>query len=370
MGISNYKYRGMSMSYKITLIPGDGVGPEVVEATKKVLKATGIEFQWDVKLIGEDAYRQFGSYLPEDVLESIKRNNVALKGPVTTPIGKGFRSVNVALRKSLDLYTCLRPCKTYPGVPTRYDNVDIVVIRENTEDLYAGIEFARGTPGTGELIDLIMKVTRIEARQDSGFSIKMISEKGSERIARFAFEYARNNNRKKVSIAHKANILKYTDGLFLDTARRVADEYPDIACEDVVIDALCMRLVKDPQQYDVIVLPNLYGDIVSDLCAGLIGGLGVASGANIGDNIAVFEPTHGSAPRYTGQNKVNPIAMMLSATMMLRYLGEQNAATRLENAIAGVITEGKSVTYDLKLDHNQPAATTMEVADAVIGKLK
>ncbi len=357
------------MSYQVTLIPGDGVGPEVSGATTRVLEATGIEFKWDIKIVGEEAQLRFGNPLPDDVLESIERNKVALKGPVTTPIGKGFRSVNVAIRKSLDLYACLRPCKTYPGIPTQYNDIDIVIVRENTEDLYAGIEFARGTPEANELIDLIMRYRKIKVRDDSGFSMKVISEMGSERIARFAFEYARDNNRKKVSIAHKANILKFSDGLFLDTARRVAGEYRDIESEDVVIDALCMHLVTNPQQYDVIVLPNLYGDIVSDLCAGLIGGLGVASGANLGDNIAVFEPTHGSAPTLAGQNRVNPLAMMLSAIMMLRYLGEKKAADRLETAIAEVIAEGKKLTCDLMLNPDQPAATTSEFADAVIAKL-
>ncbi len=358
------------MAYKVTLIPGDGVGPEVIEATKRVLEATGIEFEWDIGIVGQKVQDTLGTPLPESVLESIKRNKVALKGPVTTPIGTGFRSVNVALRQSLDLYACLRPCKTYPGVSTPFDNIDIVVVRENTEDLYSGIEFAKGTPEATELMGLISKTTETKIRRDSGFSIKMISETGSRRIVKFAFEHARANNRKKVSAAHKANILKFSDGIFLATAREVAKEYPDIDFEDIVIDALCMRLARNPQQFDVIVLPNLYGDIVSDLCAGLIGGLGIAPGANIGDNIAVFEPTHGSAPKYAGQNKVNPMAMMLSAVMMLRHLNEIKAADKLEKTIADVIAEGKKVTYDLKLDRNQPAATTSQVADAVIEKLK
>jgi isocitrate dehydrogenase (NAD+) len=358
------------MPYKVTLIPGDGTGPEITEATRRVVEATGVEFEWDVGIIGQQAQEKLGTPLPDYVLESIKKNKVALKGPVTTPVGTGFRSVNVALRQSLDLYACLRPCKTYPGVPAAFENVDIVIVRENTEDIYIGIEFAKGTTESDKLAKLILEATQTKVKQDSGFSIKVISETASRRIVRFAFEYARANNRKKVSAVHKANILKFSDGLFLTAAREVAKEYPDIVFEDVVVDALCMRLARSPQQYDVIVLPNLYGDIVSDLCAGLVGGLGVAPGANVGDNVALFEPTHGSAPRYAGQNKVNPIAMMLSATMMLQHLNEAKASGRLEKAIASVIADGKCVTYDLKLDRNQPAATTSEVADAVIEKLK
>jgi isocitrate dehydrogenase (NAD+) len=358
------------MLHKVTFIPGDGIGPEITEAAKRVLEATGVKFEWDIGIVGQQAQDKFGTPLPDYVLESIKKNKVALKGPVTTPVGTGFRSVNVALRQRLDLYACLRPCKTYSGVPTPFENVDIVIVRENTEDLYSGIEFAKGTKESDRLARLILETTQTKVKQDSGFSIKVISETASRRIVRFAFEYARANNRKKVSAAHKANIMKFSDGLFLAAAREVAKEYPDIGFEDVVVDALCMRLARNPQQYDIIVLPNLYGDIVSDLCAGLVGGLGVAPGANMGDNIAVFEPTHGSAPKYVGQNKVNPMAMMLSATMMLCHLGEVKAADKLEKAIADVIAEGKSVTYDLKLDRNQPAATTSEVADAVIEKFK
>ena len=357
------------MPYRVTLIPGDGVGPEVTEATKRVLEATDIEFEWEVETVGEKAQIQCGTPLPDDVIESIKRNKVALKGPVTTPIGTGFRSINVALRRNLDLYACLRPCKTYPGAPTPFKNVDIVIVRENTEDLYAGIEFARGTSEATGLINLIFNSSGMEVKKDSGFSIKMISETGSRRIVKFAFEYARKNNRSKVSVAHKANILKFSDGLFLAAAREIAKEYSDIKFEDVVIDALCMRLVRNPQSFDVIVLPNLYGDIVSDLCAGLVGGLGLAPGANIGDEVAIFEPTHGSAPKYIGQKKVNPMAMMLSAMLMLRYLGEENTANRLEKAIAGVIAEGKEVTYDLLSDQNKYPAGTSQVADAVIKKL-
>jgi isocitrate dehydrogenase (NAD+) len=360
----------MTSTHKVTLIPGDGIGPEIIEATKRVLDATGVNFEWDIGVVGQAAQDKFGMPLPDSVLESIKKNKVALKGPVTTPIGTGFRSVNVALRQTLDLYACLRPCKIYEGAPTPFKHVDIVIVRENTEDLYSGIEFARDTLGSASLAKLIFETTKVKVREDSGFSIKAISETASRRIAGFAFEYARANNRKKVTAVHKANILKFSDGIFLAAVREVAKEYPDIEIEDVVVDALCMRLVRNPQQYDVLVLPNLYGDIVSDLCAGLVGGLGLAPGANIGDNIAVFEPTHGSAPKYAGRNKVNPMALMLSAAMMLRHLGEIKAANNLEKAISDVISEGKSVTYDLKTDRKQPAAATSEVADAVIEKLK
>ncbi|MFC1905614.1 isocitrate/isopropylmalate dehydrogenase family protein [Chloroflexota bacterium] len=358
------------MPYRVTLIPGDGIGPEVTEAARRVLEATGVEINWDIGVVGEKAQPQFGTPLPDNVLASIKRNRLALKGPVATPIGTGFRSVNVAIRKSLDLYACVRPCKIYRGAPTSFKNVDIVVVRESTEDLYTGIEFAKDTADAKKLIDLIQSSYGTKVNKDSGFSIKMLSESGSRRIVKFAFEYARANNRKKVTAGHKANILKFSDGLFLNVAREVAKDYPDIEFEDVVIDALCMHLVRNPQSFNVIVLPNLYGDIVSDLCAGLVGGLGLAPGANIGDDIAVFEPTHGSAPKYTGQNKVNPMAMMLSGVMMLRHLREKGAADRVEKAIADVIAEGKSVTYDLKSKQNQSPAGTMQVADAVIKKIK
>jgi len=355
------------MAYNVTLIPGDGIGPEVTEATQRVLEATGVGFNWDLAYAGGYAQDKFGTPLPDDTIESIKKNRVALKGPVTTPVGSGFRSVNVALRMELDLYACLRPCKIYPGVPTPFKDVDIVVVRENTEDLYSGIEFERGTPEAKKLLELISETKGRTVREDSSFSLKMISETGSQRIARFAFNYARTHQRKKVTAVHKANIMKFSDGLFLATAREVAKEYPDIEFEDVIVDALCMRLVRNPSFYDVLVLPNFYGDFISDLCAGLVGGLGVCPGANIGDEIAIFEPTHGSAPKYTGQNRANPIAMMLSGVLMLRHLGEAKTADRLERAIAEVIAEGKSVTYDL--NPKSPAGTS-QVADAVIEKLE
>jgi isocitrate dehydrogenase (NAD+) len=359
------------MAHRVTFIPGDGVGPELSEATRRVLEATGVEFDWDVQEAGADVMDRYGTPLPEPVLDSIRANKVAIKGPITTPIGTGFRSVNVALRKELELYCCLRPCKWYPGVRSRYDDVDLVIVRENMEDLYAGIEFEQGLPETKELIEFLSKLSGRTIRDDSGISIKPISVSGTKRIVRFSFDYARKHGRRKVTAVHKANIMKFSDGLFLATAREVAQEFPDIEFEDRIVDNLCMQLVQRPEEYDVLVLPNLYGDIVSDLCAGLIGGLGVAPGANIGDDAAVFEATHGSAPKYKGQNKVNPMAMMFSGVLMLRYLEEDDAADRLEAALAAVIAEGRGVTYDMKPTRDDPTAVgTSEVADAVIEKLR
>jgi isocitrate dehydrogenase (NAD+) len=360
--------------YRVTLIPGDGTGPEISEATRRVLEATGVAFDWDVQHAGTDVMEEFGTPLPDHVLESIRANKVAIKGPITTPVGTGFRSVNVALRKELDLYMCLRPCKSYPGVRSRYDDIDLVVVRENHEDLYAGIEFEQGSSEARKLIDFLTDLGARRIREDSGISIKPISVTGSQRIVRGAFEYALKNGRKKVTAVHKANIMKFSDGLFLRTAQEVAEkEYADsgIEFEDRIVDNMCMQLVQKPELYDVLVLPNLYGDIISDLGAGLIGGLGVAPGGNIGDDAAVFEPTHGSAPKYTGLNKVNPMAMMLSGVLMLRHLEEIDAADRLEAAIAAVIAEGKSVTYDMKPSRDDPTAVgTSQVADAVIEKLQ
>ena len=358
------------MAHRVTLIPGDGTGPELTEATRRVLEATGVELDWDVQHAGTDVMDQYGGNpLPEHVLGSIRENGVALKGPITTPVGGGFRSVNVGLRKSLDLYAQVRPCKTYRGVRTRFEDVDLVVIRENTEDLYAGIEYEEGTEAVHDLIEWVaQRGGRI--RPDSGISIKPISISGTRRIVQFAFEHARRSGRRKVTAVHKANILKFTDGLFLHVAREVAEENPDIEFDDRIVDNMCMQLVQRPEEYDVLVLPNLYGDIVSDLCAGMIGGLGLAPGANFGDEVAVFEPTHGSAPKYAGQNKVNPMAQMLSGVLMLRHLGETEAADRLESAIADVIAEGRSVTYDMKPTRDDPTAVgTSEVADAIIAKL-
>jgi len=358
------------VKHTVTLIPGDGVGPEVVEAARRVLEATGVEFEWEMINAGADALEKEGSLLPESLLESIRKNKIALKGPTTTPVGTGFRSVNVALRIMLDLYACLRPCQSYPGIPSRYENVDIVVVRENTEDLYVGIEFARGSPEAEELLSFIRRSTGKEMPGDSSLGIKLISETGTRRIVKFAFDYARANGRRKVTAVHKANIMKFSDGLFLDVARDVANSYPGIEFEDQIIDNLCAQLVQRPNQFDVLVMPNLYGDIVSDLCAGLVGGLGIAPGANIGDELAVFEPTHGSAPKYTGLNKVNPLSTILSGVLMLRYIGEKHAADRLEVAVAEVVAEGKLVTYDLKLDRNDPTAvSTSAMADAIIAKM-
>jgi isocitrate dehydrogenase (NAD+) len=358
------------VGYTITFIRGDGTGPELAEATRRVLEATGVEFEWDWQDAGTDVYEQEGNPLPERVIESIKRNKVAIKAPITTPVGSGFRSVNVALRKELDLYCCLRPCKAYEGVRTRFPETDIVIVRENHEDLYAGIEFEKGSPEAGRFRELVKELSGKEIREDAGISIKPISVFGTTRIVKSAFEYARENGRQKVTAAHKANIMKFSDGLFLRTAEEVAKSYPDVGFEDRIIDNLCNQLVSRPEEYDVIVLPNLYGDIVSDLGAGMIGGLGMAPGGNIGDEYAVFEATHGSAPKYKGMNKVNPMALMLSGVMMLRHLREQEAAERMESAIAAVIAEGKDVTYDMKPSRDDPTAVgTSDVADAVIGKM-
>ncbi|MGC8669317.1 MAG: isocitrate/isopropylmalate dehydrogenase family protein [Chthonomonadales bacterium] len=355
------------MAHNVTLIRGDGTGPELVAAAKRVLEATGVQFNWDIQDAGVDIMETTGTPLPPAVLESIRRNKVALKGPITTPIGTGFRSVNVALRKELDLYACLRPCKYYPGIRSKYTDVDLVVVRENTEDLYAGVEFDQHTPEAKQIIG--MSGGRI--REDAAISIKPISTTGTRQIARFAFDYAVKNGRRKVTAIAKANIMKFTDGLFFRTCAEVAKEYPQIEYQEMLVDNMCMQLVQKPELYDVLLLPNLYGDILSDLCAGLVGGLGVAPGANIGRDAAVFEPTHGSAPKYKGLNKVNPTALILSGMLMLRHLGENDAADRLERAVAAVIAEGKSVTYDMKPDRNDPTAVgTSEMADAIIEKLQ
>jgi len=358
------------VAYTVTLIPGDGVGPEIAEATRRVVDATGVKISWEVENAGADVVAEFGTPLPERVIDSIRKNKIALKGPLTTPVGRGFRSVNVALRQELDLYACLRPCKTYSGVRTRFSDIDLIVVRENSEDLYAGIEFQEGKPETSEMIDEIARLNGKRMPADSGISIKGISIGATRQIVRFAFDYARANGRKKVTAVHKANIMKFTDGLFLAVATEVAAEYPDIAFDDRIVDNMCMQLVQKPELYDVMVLPNLYGDIISDLCAGLIGGLGVAPGANIGKDIAVFEATHGSAPKYAGLNKVNPVALMLSAVMMLQHLNERDAANRMETAIAEVVAEGKNVTYDLKPFPNDPTAVgTSQMADAIITRM-
>ena len=352
--------------HTVTLIPGDGIGPEVIAAAKKCIEATGIQIRWEEMQAGAGAIKEFGTPLPAEVLDSIRKNKVALKGPITTPVGSGFRSVNVAMRQALDLYACLRPCKWYAGVRSRYKDIDLVVVRENTEDLYAGIEFSEGTPETEEFIKFVSEKKKAQIRRDAGISLKPISHFASERIVRFAFTFAQKNGRRKVTAVHKANIMKYSDGIFLEAARKVAHEFPWIAYEERIVDNMCMQLVQKPELYDVIVTPNLYGDIISDLCAGLVGGLGVAPGANIGDEIAVFEPTHGSAPKYAGLNRANPTAAILSGVMMLRHLGEIDAAQKLENAVAKVIAEGKYVTRDFKEDPNDPSAVgTKEMAGAI-----
>ena len=333
------------MAQNVTLIPGDGIGPELAEATRRVLDASGVEFHWEVIDAGEAVMAREGTPLPQPVLDSILRNKVALKGPITTPVGVGFRSVNVALRQALGLYANLRPVRSIPGLKTRYNDVDLVIVRENTEDLYAGIEHMVGP--------------------DAAESIKIITRAASERIARFAFDYAVANDRRKVTAVHKANIMKLSDGLFLESCRTIAAQYEGrVAFEDRIVDNMCMQLVQKPELYDVLVLPNLYGDIVSDLCAGLVGGLGVAPGANIGTQAAVFEAVHGSAPKYAGQNKANPTALMLSGVLLLRHIGEQAAAERVEAAVRGVIAEGRSTTYDLG-----GSAGTSEFADAIVARL-
>jgi isocitrate dehydrogenase (NAD+) len=362
-------------THKVTLIPGDGTGPELTEATRRVLEAAaatgGSSFEWDQQEAGVDIMETAGTPLPDATIESVRRTGLAIKGPITTPIGTGFRSVNVALRYELDLYACVRPCKTYEGVRTRFEHVDVVIIRENTEDLYAGIEYEAGTPDAEKVIGFLNGLQEKKIRDGSGISIKPMSEFGSERIIRYAFEYARNNGRKRVHCVTKSNIMKYTDGLFLAVFREIAKEYPDIEPWENLVDATCMGLIQRPEEWDVLVLPNLYGDILSDLTAGMVGGLGVAPGGNIGTKAAVFEATHGSAPKYKGQNKVNPTAMILSGEMMLRHVGETLAADNLDRAVSEVIAEGTNVTYDLKPSRDDPTAVgTSEYADAIIAKLE
>jgi len=364
------------MSYEVTLITGDGTGPELAEAARKCVDATGVKIQWDVKEAGIDIMETAGTPLPDDTIDSVRRTKCALKAPITTPVGKGFRSVNVFLRQELGLFACIRPCKYYPGVRSFFSEVgvDLVIVRENTEDLYAGVEFEAGKPETAQLIEFVNGLPSdrkiLTGADETGVSIKPISKSGTQRIVRCAFDYARKNGRKKVTIVHKANIMKYSDGLWLSEALKVGEEYPDIECEERIVDNMCMQLTQKPELYDVIVLPNLYGDILSDLGAGLIGGLGMAPGANIGPNGAVFEATHGSAPKYKGLNRVNPTALILSGMLMLRHLGEMDAAQRLEDAVAAVIAEGKDVTYDLKPNRDDPTAVgTQEMAAAICAKI-
>jgi len=364
------------MAHEVTLITGDGVGPELAEAARKCVDATGVEINWDVQEAGIDVMERTGTPIPDSVMESIRRTHCALKAPITTPVGTGFRSINVYLRQELGLFACVRPCKYYKGVRSFFSelNVDIVIVRENTEDLYAGVEFEAGQETTGKLIEFVNRLPsdrKIKtAGDETGVSIKPISVSGTEQIVRCAFDYAVKNGRKKVTAVHKANIMKYSDGLFLATSREVAKDFPDIEFEDRIVDNMCMQLAQKPELYDVLVLPNLYGDIVSDLGAGIVGGLGVAPGMNVGPEGAVFEATHGSAPKYKGLNKVNPTALILSGMIMLRHLEETEAADRLENAVAAVIEEGKDVTYDLKPHRDDPTAVgTQEMAEAICAKV-
>jgi isocitrate dehydrogenase (NAD+) len=357
-------------THNVTLIPGDGIGPEVSEATRRVLDATGIDFNWDVQEAGMEAAEKYGDVLPEATLESVRKNKLGLKGPITTPIGGGFRSVNVGLRHSLGLYANLRPGKTIPGVQSTFDDIDLVVVRENMEDLYAGVEFDTGSSDAADVIGAINQRSKKQVPLDAAISIKMITPEGTRRIVKFAFDYARANGRKKVTIVHKANIMKFTDGLFLRIGQEVASEYPDIESNDRIVDNMCMQLMQKPQDYDVLVMPNLYGDIVSDLVAGMVGGLGVAPSGNIGQDVAVFEPIHGSAPSHAGKNEANPTAMILSGALMLRHIGERETAERVEAAVAKVISDRKDVTYDLRPDRDPSKAVgTSEMADAIIAAL-
>ncbi len=359
------------MAHHVVFIPGDGIGPEVANAAKRCLDATGVKFEWEERIAGEAAIATFNTPLPEETLKAVQDAKVAIKGPITTPIGKGFRSVNVALRKQLNLFACLRPCRSYEGVRSPFKNVDLVIVRENTEDLYAGIEFPSGDAVTRQLVQQLSAASKQPIAPDAAISIKPMSPGACERIVTFACEYALSHGRHTVTAIHKANIMKCTDGLFMESARKVGERYAGrLTVDDRLVDATCMQLVLRPHAFDVLVLPNLYGDILSDLCAGLVGGLGLAPGANIGDGIAVFEAVHGSAPKYAGQNKANPTAMILSGVMMLEYLGEAEAARRLDAAVAAVLREGRSVTYDLKADRNDPTAVgTSVMADAIIAKL-
>jgi len=363
-------------THTVTLIPGDGIGPEITEAMKAVIAASGAQIEWEVQHAGEAALEATGELLPDAVLESIRRNKVALKGPLTTPVGHGFRSLNVTLRKVLDLYTNIRPAQSFHGTGARYDGVDIVLFRENTEDLYAGIEFEKGSEGVERISAVVEELTGVSIREDAGLSLKPISVFGTRRIMKAAMDYAVANNRKKVTIIHKANIMKHTDGLFLKVCREVAAEYaeiaPEIEIDDLIVDFACTRLVTNPERFDVLVCPNLFGDIVSDLCAGLVGGLGLAPGANIGEDCALFEPVHGSAPSYAGQNLSNPTALILSAVMMLRHLGEQCAAERVHKAISEVIAEGTTITYDLmrmREGTTDGSSGTREYAEAIVERL-
>jgi isocitrate dehydrogenase (NAD+) len=359
------------MKHTITFIAGDGIGPEVSTAARRCVDAAAdaheFDVEWDEQPAGEEAHAKSGSLLPERTLSSIKRNGVALKGPITTPVGHGFRSINVELRQRLDLFANVRPAKLIPGIFSRYENVDIVIVRENTEDLYLGIEYDRNTANARRLIGFAKRTTGKVLRRDSAIGIKPISAYGSRRIAEFAFDYAKRNKRGKVTAVHKANIMKFTDGLFLREAQRSAERHKGIEFEDRIVDNMCMQLVIKPELYDILLCPNLYGDILSDLCAGLVGGLGIAPSGNIGTHYAVFEPVHGSAPKYRNEDKVNPTATILSAAMMLEHIGEGRAAKAIEKGVAATIKEGKHLTYDLK--PKNPAGTK-EMTVAIIKKIK
>jgi isocitrate dehydrogenase (NAD+) len=359
------------LAHNVTLIPGDGTGPEIAKAARRAVDATGVKIDWEVLNAGAELAEKTGNPLPNEVIDSIRRNKVGLKGPITTQLGKGFRSVNVGLRQALSLYANVRPCKTYKGVRSKYEGIDIVIVRENTEGMYSGIEFDIGTPELKEMVSTVKRLGGPQLREESAISIKVISRQASERIVKFAFDYAVKNNRRKVTAVHKANIMKFSDGLFLETAQRVAQGYPKVEFEDRIVDNMCMQLVQKPELYDVAVMPNLYGDILSDLAAGLVGGLGIAPGANIGEEGAVFEPIHGSAPKYAGQNKVNPMAMMFCGAMMLRHMGETEAGDRLQRVLTDIIADGKSVTYDMKPRPDDPTAVgTSQVADEVVRRLE
>jgi isocitrate dehydrogenase (NAD+) len=358
------------MPHRITLIPGDGIGPEVIEAARRVVEATGVGVTWDRQDMGAGAFSRLGDPLPKATLDSIRATRVALKGPIETPVTSGLRSSNLALRQGLDLYANVRPCRLYPGVPSLYDRVDLVVVRENTEDMYTGIELETGTPAAERLIGFVRDRTGGEIRADAGISVKAISAFGAGRIVRFAFGWAEGHGRATVTASHKANIMKFSDGLFLEVAREVAAEHPGIAFEDRIIDALTMQLVQAPERFDVLVLPNLYGDLVAELCAGLIGGTGVAPGAHFGEGVAVFEATHGTAPPLAGTNRADPLGVILSAAMMLRHIGEREAGDRVESAVADLLAEGVHVTYDLRAEgDDRPAAGTFQVADAVVARV-
>jgi isocitrate dehydrogenase (NAD+) len=362
------------MTIRVTIVPGDGIGPEVIGAASRAIEATGVRIEWDRQEMGSGAFTRTGDPLPAATLDSIRATRVALKGPVETPPASAMRSLNLALRRTLDLYANVRPCRLYEGIPSLYDAVDVVVVRENTEGMYTGIELEMGTPAAEEVIRFVATTTGVVLPQDSGISVKEITEHGSERIARFAFDYARTNGRAKVTASHKANIMKFSDGLFLTVARRVAREYPELGFEDRIIDALCLQLVQAPERFDVLVLPNMYGDLVAELCAGMIGGPAVAPGAHFGDadgrQLAVFEATHGTAQRLAGTDRANPVGALLSGALMLRHVGETAAALGLEGAVVDVLRDGTHVTADLRSTNDDRAAVgTAEMTDAVIARL-